>query len=299
LIKGLESMSAVRKMRLNWFWVVLLCAAIGWGSPLHSFAADARPVAAAGIQPPPINAAPPSVQLGPGDTVAIKVFGQPDMDGTVYVADDGTIHLPLVGSVPVAGLSPDQVSRKVEKALKDGSFLVNPHVTLTLTQSVNQLVAVLGEVKAPGRYQVSANTSIFQLLAQAGGVTANSADVIYLIRSDADGKQIRTPIDLKGYTDPTSQLPTQKFRGGDSVFVPHADLFYIYGEVTQPNEYRLEDGMSVVQAIARAGGLTPRGSDRRVDIKRKSADGSVLTFRAKQSDLIQANDVVHVKESIF
>jgi len=161
---------------------------------------DARPIAAAGIQSPPINAAPPSVQLGPGDTVAIKVFGQPYMDGTVSVADDGTIHLPLVGSVQVGGLSPDQVSRKVEKALKDGSFLVNPHVTLTLTQSVNQLVAVLGEVKAPGRYQVSANTSIFQLLAQAGGVTSNSADVIYLIRSDADGKPIRTPIDLKGYT---------------------------------------------------------------------------------------------------
>ena len=241
----------------------------------------------------------PATQLGPGDTVSIKVFDQPDMDGTAYVADDGTIHLPLIGAMQVAGLSPDQASRKVEKALKDGSFLVNPHVTLTLVNSVNQLVSVLGEVRLPGRYQVSANTTIFQLLAQAGGVNTTSADVIYLIRADAAGNQTRTPINLKGYNDAAAALPTQKFKGGDSVFVPRADQYYIYGEVTQPNQYRLEPGMTVLQAIARAGGITPRGSDRRIDIKRKGPDGREQTIRAQQGDTVQADDVIHVKESIF
>jgi len=248
---------------------------------------------------PAAEATAPTVQIGPGDTVSVKVFGQPDMDTTVPVSDEGTIHLPLVGSLPVSGLSPSQVSLKIEKALKDGSFLVNPHVTVTLVQSVNQLVAVLGEVRSPGRYQVAANTTIFQLLAQAGGATATSADVIYLIRADANGNQSRTPINLKGYTDATAVLPTQRFKGGDSIFVPRADQFYIYGEVQQPNEYRLEPGMSVVQAIARAGGLTTRGSDRRVDIKRKGTDGRETTFRAKQTDPVQPSDVIHVKESIF
>jgi polysaccharide export outer membrane protein len=241
----------------------------------------------------------PATQLGPGDTVSIKVFDQPDMDGTIYVADDGTIHLPLVGAMQVAGLSPDQASRKVEKALKDGSFLVHPHVTLTLVNSVNQLVSVLGEVRLPGRYQVTANTTIFQLLAQAGGVNPTSAEVIYLIRADAAGNQTRTPINLKGYTDAAAALPTQQFKGGDSVFVPRADQYYIYGEVTQPNQYRLEPGMTVLQAIARAGGITPRGSDRRIEIKRKGPDGRDQTFRAQQGDKVQADDVIHVKESIF
>jgi polysaccharide export outer membrane protein len=241
----------------------------------------------------------PALILGPGDTVLIKVFGQSDMDGNLYVADDGTIHLPLVGSVQAAGLSPTQLALKIEEALKAGSFLVNPHVDVILDHSVSQLVSVLGEVSKPGRYQVSANTTIFDLLAIAGGATTNSADVIFLIRTDASGNQSRYPIDLKGYANPKSGLPTQKFLGGDSVFVPHADQFYIYGQVQQPNQYRLESGMTVLQAIARAGGLTPRGSDRRVDIKRVGPNGQEATFRAKQTDAIHASDVIQVRESIF
>jgi polysaccharide export outer membrane protein len=241
----------------------------------------------------------PTLELGPGDSVLIKVFGQPDMDGNLYIADDGTIHLPLVGSVRAAGLSPTQLALKIEEALKAGSFLVNPHVDVILDHSVSQLVSVLGEVGKPGRYQVSANTTIFDLLAIAGGATTNSADVIFLIRADANGNQTRLPIDLKGYADPASGLPTQKFKGGDSVFVPRADKFFVYGQVQAPNEYKLESGMTVLQAIARAGGLTPRGSDRRVDIKRLGPNGQATTFRAKQNDLIQANDVVQVRESIF
>ena len=290
-------MTPVRRLQVNWLLGLVSCLMLAFGYLVDGNAADAQALTARDA--PQVDSPAAGAQLGPGDTVAIRVFGQPDMDGTLYVADDGTIHLPLVGSVPVTGLSPTQASLKIETALRDGSFLVNPHVTVTLVTSVNQLVAVLGEVRTPGRYQVSANTTIFQLLAQAGGATATSADVIYLIRTDASGNQTRTPINLKGYTDASSALPTQKFKGGDSVFVPHADLFYIYGEVTQSNQYRLEAGMTVLQAIARAGGITPRGSDRRVDIKRKSPDGHEQTFRAKQGDLVQADDVIHVKESIF
>src|ERR1700730_12927545 len=144
---------------------LILLFATGLSSFAHAAAAPPAP------PPPPRETAQtpppaPDMQLGPGDTVSMKVFGQPDMDGNLYVADDGTIHPPLVGSIPIAGLSPDQASRKIENALRDGSFLVNPHVNLTLVQSVNQLVAVLGEVGKPGRYQVGANTTIFQLLAQ-------------------------------------------------------------------------------------------------------------------------------------
>ena len=290
-------MTAIRTFRWNGLFWLILSVALGFNHLAQ--AADAVVTPPSPSQGPQIELPAPDAQLGPGDTVSLRVFGQPDMDGSLYVADDGTIHLPLVGAIQVAGLSPEQVSRKIEKALTDGSFLVNPHVTLTLVNSVHQLVAVLGEVRTPGRYQVSANTTVFQLLAQAGGTTADSADIIYLIRADAKGNQTRTPINLKGYTNANSALPTQKFKGGDSVFVPRADLFYIYGEVTQPNEYHLEPGMTVVQALARAGGLTPRGSDRRVNIKRTGPDGHPYTFRAKQSDPVQAGDVIHVKESIF
>jgi polysaccharide biosynthesis/export protein len=290
-------MTQITKFRMNSLLWLLLQLSLGLSySASPGIAADAPPQASRNDQPAP---AAPTLELGRGDTVSIKVFGQPDMDGNQYVADDGTLHLPLVGAIQVAGLSPAQVSLKIETALKKGAFLINPHVTVTLVQSVSQLVSVLGEVTRPGRYQVSGNTTIFDLLAEAGGATATSADVIFLIRSDANGKQSRYPINLKGRDDSTSVLLTQQFKGGDSVLVPRADQFYIYGEVQQPNEYRLESGMTVIQAIARAGGLTVRGSDRRVEIKRKGSNGREVTIRAKQSDSVQASDVIHVKESIF
>ncbi len=238
-------------------------------------------------------------QLGPGDSVSVEVYGQPDMTTTVYVGDNGAISIPLVGSVQVQGLSPVEAATRVEKALKDGQFLVDPHVTITVTQSRSQRVSVLGEVRTPGRYPIEPNTSVLDLLAEAGGVTDTSAYTIYILRADASGREIRYPIDLKGLSDRKDQLPTQTLKAGDSVFVPRADQFYVYGEVTAPGMYRIEPGMTVIQAIARAGGITPRGSEHRVDIKRLGRDGQYIVQHAKLSDLVEADDVVRVKESIF
>lgn len=238
-------------------------------------------------------------ELGPGDSVSMEVYGQPDMTTTVSVSDDGTINVPLAGRVQVAGLSTVEAAQRVEKALRKGQFLVNPHVTLAIVQARSQRVSVLGEVHQPGRYPIEPNTSVFDLLAQAGGVTEIGADVVYILRTDAGGVVNRYPINLKGLANETSAMPTQTLQSGDSLYVPRAQQFYIYGEVTKPDMYRIEPGMMVVQAIARAGGVTPRGSERRVDVKRTGKDGNYVTAHAKLSDLVQPDDVITVKESIF
>jgi polysaccharide biosynthesis/export protein len=249
---------------------------------------------------PPAQSASPSriIQLGPGDSVNIQVYGQPDMNTTVYVSDDGTIPVPLAGSVQVAGMSPAEASQKIEKALKDGKFLVKPQVTLAVLVSRSQRVSVLGQVGHPGLYPIESNTTIFDLLALAGGALDTSADEIFLLRPDAAGNVQRYPINLRGLDDANKSIPTQGLHGGDSVFVPRAEQFYIYGEVTAPNKYRVEEQMTVIQAITRAGGVTPRGSERRVDIKRLS-NGNYVTIKAKLNDLVKPDDVIHVKESIF
>jgi polysaccharide biosynthesis/export protein len=270
------------------YWLLLVCAPVG--------CLDAAPAPNGSGS---ADSSVPSVQLGTGDSVTINVFGQADMDATVSIADDGTVRLPLVGTVALAGLSTVQAALKIEKALADGGYLVKPHVSVTLATAVSQLVSILGEVRTPGRYQVNSNSTIFQILALAGGITEDGSDTIFLIHTDATGTQVRSPIDLKGLSDSSSQLPTTKFKGGDSIFVPRADKFYIYGEVTTPNSYKIEPGMTVIQAIARAGGLTVRGSDRRVEIKRTGPDGHQNTFSAKQDALVKAGDVIRVKESIF
>ena len=241
----------------------------------------------------------PLLQLGPGDSVNIQVYGQPDLSTTVYVGDDGTVSVPLAGNVQVTGLSPAQASSRIEAALKSGKFLVDPHVTLTVTQTRSQRVSVLGQVGTPGRYAVESNTTIFDLLAQAGGITATGSDIIYIIRLDKDGKEVRFPVDLKGLANGSGTIHSMSLQGGDSVFVPKAEQFSIYGEVATPGRYRIEPGMTVIEAIARAGGITLRGSQRRIEIKRKQANGDYTTVKVKLGDLVQPDDVVQVKESIF
>jgi polysaccharide biosynthesis/export protein len=245
------------------------------------------------------EAAPRIIELGPGDSVSIQVYGQPDMATTVYVSDDGTIPVPLAGPVQIAGLSPAEASQRIEKALKDGKFLVHPQVTLTVMVSRSQRVSVLGQVGKPGVYPIESNTTIFDLLAMAGGALETGSDEIFLLRKDASGTLQRYPINLKGLDNAKNAIPAQALRGGDSILVPKAEQFYIYGEITSPKKYRVEPGMTVVQAIAVAGGVTVRGSERRVDIKRLVADGKYVTVKAKLNDLVKPDDVIHVKESIF
>src|SRR5579862_3014424 len=147
--------------------------------------------------PPGQETIPRIIQLGPGDSVNMQVYGQPDMTNTVYVSDDGTLPVPLAGAVPVNGLSPSDASHRIEAALKNGGFLVDPHVTLTVVESRSQRVSVLGQVGKPGMYLIQSNTAIFDLLAQAGGELDTGSDVMYLLRADTSGQVQRVPISLK------------------------------------------------------------------------------------------------------
>jgi polysaccharide export outer membrane protein len=264
-------------------------------------------LAAGGAPPPAAEPAVPSgpdrplLQLGPGDQVKMDVFGRPEMDTTTYIADDGSIRVPLAGPVTVGGLSPAEAGKKVETALKQGQYLVDPHVTFTVVQSRSQRVSVLGEVRAPGRYPIESNSTVLDLLAQAGGATEKGSDIIYILRADASGNLQRRAVNLKGTVDAQDATPAvlQTLRGGDSIFVPVAEQFYIAGEVRQPAMYRLESGMTLVQAIARAGGITERGSTSRVQIKRRGPKGDYVVISAKPNEKIQVDDVITVKERIF
>jgi polysaccharide biosynthesis/export protein len=285
------------RRKLGLIATLLLCSvhgAITWG-------AAAAPAAFPAPAPPVPGAAAPSplTALGPGDSVTLHVFGQPDMDTVLGVSDDGTISVPLAGSVQVAGLSTDIAAHRVEKSLKDGGYFVDPHVTLTLTQSMSQRVSVLGEVHTPGRYPVDSKTTIVDLLAQAGGETEFGSDTVYVLRPDASGSIKRYPVNLKGLANAATSAPTQLLRSGDSVYVPRAEQFFILGEVQKPSMYKLEPNLTVLQAIALAGGVTPKGSVRRVEVKRAGKNGEQIVIKPKGNDLVQPDDVIRVKESIF
>lgn len=270
------------------------CFAPAAAAPPTSVAAVAPPAAAAALAAPA-----PLLILGPGDTVSVQVFGRPELAATTYVADDGTIAVPLAGSVAVGGLTPSVAARRIEAAFRAGQFLLEPEVAVLLVNYRSQQVSVLGAVNAPGRFPIESRTTVLDALAQAGGTRADGADVVVLLRPDAAGAMQRYSIDLRGLSRAAGPVPTLALRGGDSIFVPAADRFYINGAVHSPNMYRLESGMTVAHAISRGGGITQRGSSSRIEVRRRLTNGKYQTRDAQLSDSVNADDVILIKERIF
>ena len=237
--------------------------------------------------------------LSAGDAVSVEVFGQPDMTTTVYVGKDGAIRVPLAGAVQVVGLTAVEAAQRVEQALVQGQYLKDPHVTITVVRSTSQEVSVLGEVHNPGQYEISGRTTLLDILARAGGLTEDSADIVYVLEPESGGAILRHPVNVRSLMNRDTGVPPPTMAGGDSILVPRAQFFYIEGEISKPDKYRLADGTTVLQAITLAGGVGPRGSERRVDIRRLGKDGKYASRHARGSDLVQPDDVIHVKESIF
>src|SRR6202051_4905090 len=117
--------------------------------------------------------------LAPGDILKITVFKNTDFRLDVRVSEAGLISYPLIGSVPVSGLTLPAAERKIAQMLRDGGFVVNPQVNILLTQAFGNLVSVLGEVNKPGRYPIEGSGGILTgALAAAGGISATGADVV-------------------------------------------------------------------------------------------------------------------------
>jgi polysaccharide export outer membrane protein len=234
-------------------------------------------------------------QIGAGDLVRISVFGAPELSSETRVSESGNITYPLIGQLPVAGRSPAQVEAMLSARLIEGGFVKQPQVSVLVVEFVSQKVAVLGHVTKPGQYSLQATSKVMDLIATAGGlINEQAADVATLVRKDGT----KTDIDLVALFGGD---PTQNFSiaGGDTIFVPRAPQFYVYGEVHKPGMYRLERNMTVSRAISASGGLTPHGSERRVSVKRRLADGKEKIDSVRGSDPVLADDVLLVKEGWF
>lgn len=255
---------------------------------------------AAGAQDTPRAPAPTQdYVLGPGDTIKISVFQNPDLSLTTRVSENGSITYPLIGAVQVGGLSTSGAEKRIAKALKDGAFLINPQVTVVIDQVHGNQVAVLGQFNRPGRYPLeTTQTRLSDLIAQAGGIASTGSDVV-IFAGRRDGKKVWQQIDI-GNMFVNNQLDNDfLLQGGDVLFVDRAPMFYIYGEVQRPGSYRVERNMTLVQALASGGGLTARGTQKGVRIKRRDESGKMIEMPAGLDEPVRPEDVVYVRESIF
>ena len=227
-------------------------------------------------------------RLGVGDAVRVTVHQQPDLLTEARINERGMITMPLIGEVKLAGMSQHEAAGAISERYKKGEFLRNPQVSVAVVTVRSRQVSVLGAVTRPGRYPLDDTSyQLSDVIAAAGGITAAGADTVTVMR---DGKEERVPLlGGKGYA----------LKGGETINVERAPVFYIHGEVARSGAYRVEPNMTVMQAIAAGGGITPRGSDRRLKLRRVGADGKLVERDASLKDTVKADDVIFVKEALF
>lgn len=237
--------------------------------------------------------------LGPGDVIRIQVFQNPDLTVETRVAESGQITYPLIGTLPVGGLAIAAAEKKIAEALQNGGFVQAPQVNIVVLQVRGNQVAVLGQVNRPGRFPLETlDMRLTDLLALAGGISANGDDMV-IFNGVRAGLSVRKQIDVPALLAGDKNQENPVLAGGDIIYVQRAPVFYIYGEAQRPGGYRIERGMTLMQALAIGGGPTPRGSEQRLKVYRQNGQQKPQVVDLELTDLVRPNDVLFVPERIF
>lgn len=230
-----------------------------------------------------------SYVLGKGDVIEVSVIGRTDFNARVQIQDDGSVLLPLINSVSAAGRSVLQLREDVRRTLKQGGFFENPAVNVSVVSFASRYVTVLGAVNAPGVVPIDRAYRLSEIVARAGGVANPAIDSITLTRVDGGSHEYSLRAIATGGTtnDPLVS-------DGDKVYVPQPKIFYIYGQVNAPGAYPVTGEMTLQMALARGGGLTGLGSDKRIKLVRAGKE-----TKAQLGDKVLPEDVVVVGERFF
>ena len=246
----------------------------------------------------PIQQSTAANNIGPDDVLRISVYGYEDLKTETRVSAEGHISIPLIGEVDASSKSSMELEKTIAARLIDGGFIQDAQVTVTVLEHVSQQVSVLGYVKNPGRYPLNSDSSIVDLIAMAGGIN-EMGDSKVVVTREVNGKPKKQELNLQIYLENAENVTPFKMQKGDMVYVPKAPMFYIYGEVQHPGGYRIEPEVSVVKALSIGGGLTLRGTENGIVIKRKDSSSALREIDAELGDAVLKDDVVYVGERWF
>ena len=257
--------------------------------------AQTSPAASAKLEVPK-----PEAILGVGDIIRISVYQNPDLTvESARISEVGLVNFPLIGSVKLGGETIAASEQKIAKMLRDGGFVLRPQVTILVGQIRSAQISVLGQVAKPGRYPIeTVGAKVSEMIAATGGVMPGGADIVTLVGM-RNGRSIKLDIDLPAILQSGKAELDIPVDNGDILYVDRAPNAYIYGEVQRPGVFRLERGMSLLQVLAQAGGVSARGTERGIKVHRRDANGAVTITDMQMNDPVVRDDVIYVKESLF
>lgn len=241
--------------------------------------------------------------LSPGDEVEVTVYGAPDLSGHTRVATNGSISMPLVGYIRVAGLSSSEAEEAIEAQLRQNNVVKNPQVSVYVKEYTSGGISVAGEVSKPGVYSALGPHRLFDVLQAAGGLTDRAGSSITISHRDGVG-----PITVEIPKDPEQLSRTNvELSPGDTMVVNKAGIVYVLGEVNKPGGYVLNStaGVTLLRVIAAAGGPTHAAAVGGTKMIRRTPTGLQELpvplkdlLHAKVADIpLQADDIVYVPSS--
>jgi polysaccharide export outer membrane protein len=243
--------------------------------------------------------------LGPQDQLRITVFDEPELTNSYRIDSDGFITFPMINKVAASGITPPELQDRIRSMLASG-YIRNPQVRVEVEGYKSQSVIVSGEVRTPGKLMMTGSMSLVEALAAAGSPTSAASNEVSVSRQrrlangtvpdENDVEIIRVNLKLLQLGQAGRDLQLQD---GDLVNVPKAQTFFITGQVRNSGSLVWEPGMTIQQAVALAGGLTDRGSDRRIKADRIMPDGKVVEVSLRLEDKVQPNDTIKVSTKIF
>jgi len=242
-------------------------------------------------------------RVGAGDVLRVEGFEQEEISGEFPVEGSGAMTFPLLGDVPVSGLTTFEVARLLEQLLEK-DFYVDVQLQIEVSEYRSQPVTVLGEVARPGTYYLRGQTSLMEILSEAGGIRPAAGAVLEVRRKSPNGDQIeRRVLRFDTAKVVTGESGTDTYlQLGDVISVSARQLYFIHGEVARPGQYDIARGLTLMQAISQAGGLGKFAS-RTIEVHREADDGKeILDFdlaqirKGKVDDpLIHHGDVIIIK----
>jgi polysaccharide biosynthesis/export protein len=249
-------------------------------------------------------------RIGPKDLIEIRVFEVPELNVERRVSEEGTVNLPLIGDVPASGLTDVELAARL-KALLESKYVQHASVSVQVREFRSRPISVLGAVKQPGNLPFSGRWTLLSAISAAGGLTEDHGDKIYVLRRADNGLSDEVSVsvdDLMERADPDANLP---IFANDIINVPAKVEVTVFclGEVAKPGAvvFLSNERITLLTAIARAGGLTDRASNK-IQIKRRDRSGRDVEkevnykriVAGKEPDFeLKSGDVVIVKESFF
>ena len=252
-------------------------------------------------------------EIGPEDVLEIMVWDHDDLTREVYVSQEGEFSYPLIGKVHADGLSVAQLEKKIRDRLSEG-FIVDPQVTVTVKEYKSKRVFVMGEVggpkgsgKGPGAYPLTGKTTLLEVLSLAGGPTKDAGSEVIIVRPK-NKKGNPTPL-KKAKEDEIITINLRKLLEGntsrniyletnDTIYLPKAEFFFVFGEVKNPGKYNLEKGTTVLKAITTAGGVTEKAAINKTKVVREKG-GVKAEISVEMTDPVEPEDIIMVPESFF